>query len=257
MFKIKFVFNTGFLKFISPIENICDLYTWALSYITVVLCKMRIIKSYFVPCKTTYLNIGHNYWINLPKHLPPSLTFLKSPSDNNMKKGFVFSLLDELKYYQPSCNLHQPIPLPATIYYVHFGQCFNRRIIFSDNTNNLRYLIFGYKYNQPFKPPPSVKLLTLGYHFDQKIILPTKLTHLKLGYCFKHNIVVPQTLKFLYLDVEHDQILDNLPNTLETLYIHNNYKNPLSNLPNCLKNLELYNVINGILTVHRNTNKYC
>lgn len=281
MLKIKFVFNTRPLTWITLIENIYDLYTCALSYITINLCKMRFIKTYFVPCKTIYFNIGYNHWLKLPNCLPSSLKFLKSPLYNcNMTMNeTTFSLLNELKYFQPSDSLNQiislpeslefldftwdstfdqQISLPSLIYYVHFGHSFNQKITFSDSTNNLKYLIFGSDYNQPLKLLPSVKVLVLGHFFNQKIVLPDKLEYLKLGHCFQHNVIIPQTLKFLYLNTEHDQILDNLPNTLETLCIHNNYKNPLSNLPNYLKNLKLYNTLKmfPIALVHRNEKIY-
>lgn len=279
MIKIKFIFNTEFLKFISPIENIHDLYTFAFSYITIVLCKMRFITSYFVPDKTTYLRIGHNYWINLPKYLPSSLIFLSHPSSSKKYNGtFSFNTLNKLKYYKPSENFNQTIPLleslkyldfprltpfnqqitlSASIHYVRFGDYFNHPIIFSDNTNDLRYLIFGSDYNCPLEPPSSLKLLFFNTNFNQKIVLPSNLEYLKFGYSFKHTVVIPQTLKFLYLSIEHEQILDNLPNGLETLYIHTIRKNKLSNLPNGLKNLEVYNVSNMILSMHKRIDKHC
>ncbi|EFA86786.1 hypothetical protein PPL_00591 [Heterostelium album PN500] len=115
--------------------------------------------------------------------------------------------------------------------------------------SNLRYLEFGYNFNQPIAPdvlPSTLRIMKFGLHYNQVIkpgVLPSGLTHLTLGMCFNQLLDVgalPQELEFLEFGHDYDQpILEGvLPsNRLKTLIFNGVFNQVNINIPNTVTTL--------------------
>jgi hypothetical protein len=62
--------------------------------------------------------------------------------------------------------------------------------------------------------------------------LPENLTHLTLGYKFNQKVNIPSNLKYLNIDSNNPDIIENLPNSIEELELGTHFNLELNNLPN-------------------------
>lgn len=114
---------------------------------------------------------------------------------------------------------------------------FNHPIIFNQDWDwNLKYLVFGYKFNHPVNLPNSLIFLIFGNSFNHQILLPESLEYLELNSFANEQIILPN-LKFLSINSDNSFIINNLPNSLETLKLNRNFNLELNDLPSNIINL--------------------
>lgn len=145
------------------------------------------------------------------------------------------------KFYVGS-NFNKCITLPDNLTSVTFGCSFNQLI---NLPPELTHLTFGFKFNQHINLPPNLTHLTFGYHFNQPLNLPNYITHLTFGHYFNHPLNLPLNLTHLTFGDEFNQLL-NLPN-IKYLSINDNFQNIVDNLPNSLEELCLASYFNSPL----------
>ena len=72
--------------------------------------------------------------------------------------------------------------------------------------------------------------------FNQQVIIPQNVTHLTFGYYFNQKVNLPN-IKYIKLDCNNIDIIENLPNSVEEIEFDYNFNLELQNLPNSIKKI--------------------
>src|SRR3990167_3602416 len=149
-----------------------------------------------------------------------------------------------MKNYKSSM-LNQQIIIPENVTHLNFGNDFNQQVIIPEN---VIHLTFGSNFNQQVIIPENVTHLTFGFDFNQQVIIPKNVTHLTFGYWFNLNQHINlQNIKYIKLDRNNVNIIENLPNSIEEIKFGSNFNLELQNLPNSIKKISFdYNSIYDI-----------
>lgn len=134
--------------------------------------------------------------------------------------------------------------LPISLKTIIFNWIFNSNVILP---NELEYLTFGYRFNQPIKLPPKLLYVKFGYSFNQNVKLPSTLCSLTLGLEFDSKLsgiggrALFPSLKFLSIQSNCKQCIEELPDGLEELVCGPLFDLPIDNFPSNLKRVWIQN----------------
>nr|AEX62419.1 putative F-box and FNIP repeat-containing protein [Moumouvirus Monve] len=166
--------------------------------------------------------------------------------------------------YRATC-----INIPNNITHLYFSDSFNKPLPklneFNCFTNNLKFIKFGWNFNQPIHGciPNSVTHLIFGNRFNQDIsgCIPENVVYLEFGTSFNKSIkdCLPKKLKYLKFGFNFNQNIDKCIPDVKYLEFGHNFNQVINNccinkkygLPSSLKYLifkqEFNQSINGCI----------
>src|SRR3990167_974182 len=130
--------------------------------------------------------------------------------------------------------------MTKNVTHLTFGYLFNKQVIIPQNVT---HLTFGLDFNQPVTIPQNVTHLIFGHDFNQQVTIPQNVTHLTFGENFNQQVNLPN-IKYIKLDCNNIDIIENLPNSVEEIEFDYNFGLELQNLPNSVKKISFKNCIN-------------
>lgn len=80
-----------------------------------------------------------------------------------------------------------------------------------------------------------------GRNFNCSISLGKNINHLVLGENFKQQIFLSESIKYLNIDCNNYEIVDNMTNCIRYFDGHCSFRLPLNNVPNSLKKIKINN----------------